>query len=140
MHLIILLLGASSLMASLSALNWWFDLVEWRSAMYAMALVAIAASVNHSAKLWFRILTNIVLVIGALAIGTLDERQRKRDAVSGAEKRAIELAERRYEEYQEEIQRLNAVETVIEVEAAKDEHASREALSIDAVRRINRLR
>lgn len=125
---------------SLLGVNYWLDLVEWKTAGILTGMMALVVAATYSASILLRAGVSCALVVVALAWGTLDERRRQKELQALSAAAAKAFADEREKELKEEQARLKAQLEELATASTQDPRAEQEALSAEAVDRINQLR
>lgn len=145
-------------LAGLSA-NWWLEFTDWPTAVVAAVALLACVFVLSTGKPWSRLAVLAIVGVAVYLKGGIDkeatlavQHKAELDAVHQAYAKVSQAEQARQQEVQEAAARAAAalqeqqeaeladLRTQLDASAgaaAKDPHADRPALSLDAVRRIN---
>lgn len=131
--------------------NWYFGITDWKTAAIFVAVIVSVAVVAQSNSVWSRFIVVAIIAFGCYLKGHVDGAARieaKYDAARIVEdtrqRAANEAAQKQAEEAQKKLEADAKVQAEqqekLSHEAQSDPNSNRDSLSVDAVRRINKLR
>lgn len=131
--------------------NLWLGFSDWRSAAVFIGALSLIGIVMNSQSSWARLIVVIVIAAAGYLKGQIDGgdriearwtvlQQAELDRQTKIDEEAQKDAHQRVKELEASSSRLTKEEKLINEETLKDLKTSRPALSIDSIRRLNRLR